>query len=339
MKVRFAATLLSAALVGFTGNALAESPAQDARTLLAAGNPTDALLILDQALVKSPKDAGMRFQRGIALSKLGRGPEAIRAFVDLIRDNPQIIEAYNNLAVLYAQQGDYVRARDALEAALAKSPKYAAAQTNLGDIYMSLASIAYGRALELKRDNASVKAKQEGLIRLMSGDGSSQRPPQGVVATPVATTATADASKSIAVSPTASALTPAVAMAAPIAGTTAADASPEFQQQLMTVLNGWLSAWSALDIDKYLAFYAPDFKPEGSIAHGVWAEGRRKRFTTDKNIKVTAQNARFALVDASHASLNFEQNKSTSGVQHKSSKFLDLQKNESGWQIVREYTQ
>lgn len=300
--------------------------------MLAAGNPTDALLILDQGLAKSPKDATLRFQRGVALSKLGRTPEAIREFVDLIRDNPQIVEAYNNLAVLYAQQGDYVRARDALEAALAKNPKYAAAQTNLGEIYMSLASIAYGRSLDLKKDNAAVQAKQEGLRRLMIGDASSQKSPQAIAVEPIAAAAPAKVSDASDNSANVVAATPAVAASASATG-------PELQQQLMTVLNGWLSAWSALDIDKYLSFYSADFQPEGKIARGVWSEGRRTRFQTDKNIKVSAMNPRFALVDASHASLNFEQNKSTAGIQHKSSKILDLQKNENGWQIVREYTQ
>ena len=43
--------------------------------------------------------------------------EAIQVFTGLTEDYPELPEPYNNLAVLYAQQGDYEKARDALEAA------------------------------------------------------------------------------------------------------------------------------------------------------------------------------------------------------------------------------
>jgi Ca2+-binding RTX toxin-like protein len=45
--------------------------------------------------------------------------------------------------VLYAQKGDYEKARDALEAALATHPAYATAHENLGDIYSALAGAAF----------------------------------------------------------------------------------------------------------------------------------------------------------------------------------------------------
>jgi len=65
----------------------------------------------------SPQDAEARFSRGLVLVKLSRTDEAIKVFADLTRDYPQLPEPYNNLAVLYAQKGDYEKARDALEAA------------------------------------------------------------------------------------------------------------------------------------------------------------------------------------------------------------------------------
>src|SRR5438093_2806195 len=68
-------------------------------------------------------------------------------------------EPYNNLAVLYAGQGDYQKARKALETAIRTHPSYAVAHENLGDIYATLASQAYDKALQLDSGNAAARKK------------------------------------------------------------------------------------------------------------------------------------------------------------------------------------
>ncbi len=56
-------------------------------------------------------------------------------FTKLSEDYPELPEPYNNLAVLYAQQKQYDKARTALEMAIRTHPSYAIAYENLGDIY------------------------------------------------------------------------------------------------------------------------------------------------------------------------------------------------------------
>ena len=68
-------------------------------------------------------------------------------------------EPYNNLAVLYAQKGDYNGARIALETAVTASPDFAVAHENLGDIYARLAAANYDRAAALDKGNKSAPAK------------------------------------------------------------------------------------------------------------------------------------------------------------------------------------
>jgi Tfp pilus assembly protein PilF len=68
-------------------------------------------------------------------------------------------EPYNNLAVLYAQKGDYSAARTALESALNAAPDWAVAHENLGDVYTRLAAAQYDRAAALDKDNKAVSAK------------------------------------------------------------------------------------------------------------------------------------------------------------------------------------
>ena len=143
----------------FSFSAFAAGTTDDATALMAKGQYQDALKLLDQQVARNPQDAQARFARGIALTQLKRTTDAMKVFSDLTRDYPQLPEPYNNLAVLYAQQGDYDKARDALQAALAAHPGYATAHENLGDIYAALAGASYNRALALDKDNASLRNK------------------------------------------------------------------------------------------------------------------------------------------------------------------------------------
>ncbi|TXI09816.1 MAG: tetratricopeptide repeat protein, partial [Rhizobium sp.] len=166
---------LAAALL-FSATAVFAAPADEARALMAQGQYAQALQKLDQHLAKNPQDAEARFSRGIALTKLNRTGDAMKVFTDLTRDYPQLPEPYNNLAVLYAQQGDYEKARDALEAALATHPSYATAHENLGDIYAALAGASYNRALKLDPSNTAVRGKLGLISQVQSQGGATQAP-------------------------------------------------------------------------------------------------------------------------------------------------------------------
>ncbi|HCL87215.1 MAG TPA: hypothetical protein DIC45_12155, partial [Comamonadaceae bacterium] len=100
-------------------------------------------------LAATPRDPQLRFLRTVALTDLGRQDEAIAALVDLTETYPELPEPYNNLAVLYAAQGELDKAREALEQAVRARPDYGVAYENLGDIYARLARRAYTRAGEL----------------------------------------------------------------------------------------------------------------------------------------------------------------------------------------------
>jgi tetratricopeptide (TPR) repeat protein len=89
----------------------------------------------------------------------GNTEAAIAIFQGLTEDYPELPEPYNNLAVIWAKQGQYEKARRALELALASRPDYAIAHENLGDIYARLASSEYDRALALDKANKSAQTK------------------------------------------------------------------------------------------------------------------------------------------------------------------------------------
>jgi tetratricopeptide (TPR) repeat protein len=138
------------------------APADDlreAQRLYGQAKLPGALEKIDAYLATNPTDPQGRFLKGIILADEKKTAEAIQVFASLTEDFPELAEPYNNLAVLYASQGNYERARAVLELAIQTHPGYAMAYENLGDIYAQLARRAYDRALQLDRNNASAGAK------------------------------------------------------------------------------------------------------------------------------------------------------------------------------------
>ncbi|NNU43540.1 tetratricopeptide repeat protein [Ramlibacter montanisoli] len=139
--------------------------------LLRAGQHAEALNKADRYLAGKPKDPQMRFLRGVVLTEAGRPDEAIAAFQKLTEDYPELPEPYNNLAVLYAGQAQFDKARAALEMAIRTNPSYATAHENLGDVYAKLASQAYSRALQLDAGNTAVQPKLALIREIFAGPG------------------------------------------------------------------------------------------------------------------------------------------------------------------------
>jgi tetratricopeptide (TPR) repeat protein len=132
---------------------------QQVQQLLASGRAPQALERADAQLAKNPRDAQMRFVRGVILTEMKKPAEARDAFERLTEDYPELPEPYNNLAVLYASEGQLESARAALEKALAAAPNYGTAYENLGDIYLQMAADAYQRASKLDPANRQANAK------------------------------------------------------------------------------------------------------------------------------------------------------------------------------------
>src|SRR3972149_4567020 len=89
---------------------------------------------------------------------------------------PALPEPYNNLAVIYAAQGQYEKARAALEQSIRTHPSYATAYENLGDVYAKLASQAYDKALQLDSANTGAQ-NQLALVRELVGGRPPAKPP------------------------------------------------------------------------------------------------------------------------------------------------------------------
>lgn len=131
----------------------------DVGQLIRIGNWTDAAAKADQFLTTRPRDPQMRFLKGTIQQNAGQTPQALQSFLTLTEDYPELPEPYNNLAVLYARQNQFDKARQALEMAVRINPGYATAQENLGDVYAKLAELAYNKALQVGSDSSSLGGK------------------------------------------------------------------------------------------------------------------------------------------------------------------------------------
>jgi Flp pilus assembly protein TadD len=135
------------------------SELQQVQKLMATGQLKSALARADAHLAKNPRDAQMRFVRGVILSELKDTAGAREVFERMTEDFPELPEPYNNLAVIHASLGQLERARTLLEAALAIRPDYATAHENLGDVHLQLSVDAYQRAAKLQPTNRNLASK------------------------------------------------------------------------------------------------------------------------------------------------------------------------------------
>jgi len=314
---------------------------QEASRLFRSGQQAQALERVDNFLKGNPKDARARFLKGLILTEQNKPADAIKLFTGLTEDYPELPEPYNNLAVLHASQGQYDKARAALEMAIRTHPSYATAHENLGDIYAKMASQAYDKALQLDKSNAAAQTKLELIKELFSSSARGGAKPTagkaetGAKATPAV----------VAVSGPAPAFQPPLqGGAAPAfqpprqSGTTAQPAGPAANSagEVLEVVSNWAKAWSNNDVNGYLGFYAPDFQtPEGE-PRSKWEAVRTERIAKPKKIEVRISSPKVKFIDNNHATVTFRQDYRSNTLKVTSAKTLMMVKGGGRWLIQQE---
>lgn len=332
--------VLAAALLG-TAAARADEYG-DVNQLLRSGKLNEALTRADQYLASKPKDPQMRFLKGVVLTEAGRTAEAITTFTRLTEDYPELPEPYNNLAVLYAGQAQFDKARAALEMAIRTNPSYATAHENLGDVYAKLASQAYSRALQLDAANTAVQPKLALIRELFAPGGRAAavaRPGTAVAAAPAPAPAARPAAPAVAAAPAAAArpAAPAVAAAPAAAPAPAAAAGPAAAKDVEAAVRAWAAAWAAQDMKAYLAAYGRDFDPPGRMSRAAWEKERHARIVGKSKISVDISDLDIN-VAGNKATAKFRQAYRADALNINSRKTLELVKTGDRWTIVRETT-
>jgi tetratricopeptide (TPR) repeat protein len=356
--------------IGLAAASVAAAPADDlreAQKLYGQGKVQPALEKVDVFLRAQPRDPQGRFLKGLLLTEQKRTGEAIQVFTTLTEDFPELPEPYNNLAVLYASQGNYDKAKSALELAIHTHPSYATAHENLGDIYAQLASRAYDRALQLDKNNAAAQVKLSMVKDLFVKGAPAARP------TPAAAPAKTEPPKPEAAKP---AEAPKVAAAKPQppkpepakvteprkaepvkpepvkpepAKAEPAKAAPPKalpaaatpvqaggdEAQVTAAIEGWARAWSAKDVKGYLAAYAPDFEVPGGEKRAAWEKQRAERIEKPKSIEVGVK-VQSVQVQGNEATAVIRQAYRSDALKSNSTKTLKLVKAGDRWLIKQE---
>ncbi len=330
----------------------------DIGKLLRGGQLDQASQRVDAFLAGKPRDAQGQFLKGLILTEQNKTADAITTFTRLTELYPELPEPYNNLAVLYAGQGNYERARQALEMAIRTHPSYATAHENLGDVYAKLASQAYDKALQLDSNNPAAQTKLA-LVRDLIGGArpraqiAQATPPAGPAAKPGAVVAQAPpiankptaaapitgapAVKDVPKGPPPSAAPPAAAPVVP------APAPPKVppkdaneESDVVAALKGWAAAWSKQDIAGYLGAYAKDFKLPRGASRQAWEAGRKQRIDAPKSIAVGVENIAVSFPAPGVALVKFRQNYKSNIVTASSSKTVVMSRSGGRWQIREE---
>ncbi len=342
-------TVLAAGLA-LAATAVHADELQDINRMMRQGQLPQSLERVDKYLAGKPRDAQGRFLKGLILTEMNRPNEAIQVFMKLSEDYPELPEPYNNLAVLYASQGQYEKAKVALEASIRTHPSYATAHENLGDIYAKLASQAYDKALQLDSSNTGAKTKLAMIGELIGSGTRAARAPARTE--PVKTAAPAKAADAGKPSPVASAKSGAAepkatepkATEPKVTESKVAElkvAEPAAKagggaDALIKAVRAWAGAWARKDVSGYLAHYAEDFKTPKGESRADWEKARRQRISAPKKIEVEIESPKVSISGENSASVSFHQVYRSDVIKASGTKTLVMVKNNGKWLIHEE---
>lgn len=349
-------TLFAALSIGLCGLVFA-GPAEDTKEAmkLLEQNKLDAALVkVNAALAVQPKDAQSRFTKGMILIEQKKTTEAIQIFTGITEDFPELPEPYNNLAALYAMQGNYDKAKAALELAIHTHPTYGTAYENLGDIYAQLARRSYDKAFQLDKTNSAAQSKLALVKSLFPASRSTSAPVQVAVAetpkaAPVAPPVVQQAPTPPPVvkqpepaKPVAPPTPPPVAKVEPAKAPTPTPTAPppvaaavNDEAGVRAALAAWSAAWSAQDVAGYLSAYGPNFETPDGLGRKAWEKQRKERIEAPSNIDVALSDMKIT-VNGNEATANFRQAYKSDRLTTNSNKTIKLTKSGERWLIRSE---
>lgn len=318
----------------------------DIQKLMKNGQYPQALEKTDTYIASKPKDAQGRFMKGLILTEMNRPVDAIAVFTKLTEDYPELPEPYNNLAVLYAQQKQYDKARTALEMAIRTHPAYAIAYENLGDVYAKLASQAYDKALQLDSANSTAQGKLSLIRDLVSTGNARPASKPTVAAKPFEPAKAAPQEPAKPVTPAA----PPTATPTPVAPPAAVAVKPvekpaepskpvadgaSAESDIGNAVHAWAAAWSRKDTKAYLAHYAPDFQTPNGMARKSWETERQQRIEKPGKISVAIADIKIT-VNGDKATVKFRQDYKSASLNSSAGKTLVLIRVGGKWLIQQE---
>jgi len=122
------------------------------------------------------------------------------------------------------------------------------------------------------------------------------------------------------------------AVVQPALGTEASDENAAIR----AAANAWAQAWAAQDVERYLAFYAPEFKPSDGQSRKAWEKLRRARISGPRSIELSIRDIEVRQRDDDRAAATFRQDYRSNGYEDSVRKTLELVREGGRWLIAEE---
>ncbi|MDH5785691.1 MAG: tetratricopeptide repeat protein, partial [Chromatiales bacterium] len=286
--------------------------------------------------------------RANALSGLKRSDEAERLYRALIKESPQDPTPYNNLATLYAASGRLQEASELLTQAIKSDQRYAAIYKNLSSVYVEMSRNSYARALSVDEPRPGMQ------LQALDHQAGPTTPiqvavvekPREVVPPPA---------KPVVTSPSRAADRPVTPTPAPVVTTARVESPPSRSQPnsqpvtqtvgddfdaggAIAALRGWAAAWSAKDVDGYLAAYDSEFLPPRDMTRDQWEAERRLRLKRPREIEVRLSDFEVSSTGGDSLTVKLLQRYRSDSYRDATRKGFILVQRNGQWKIGDEYT-
>lgn len=283
------------------------------------------------AVVDSNNEISKKFSEAQRLATQGQVTQAITAYQALILSNPQLPEAYNNLAALYLQQNKTKQAKHILEQGLHAHKGYGVLYESLTAINVAMAREAYSKALQIELEPSAIR-----IASLSLSNSKSQTKQNTIVISKINKSVVEE---KLAIEPKVISKAKNNVEAKPVGEIKRVSmTTPKIQntQSVEKVLQAWSSAWSAQAVDMYLSFYHNQYRPANGMSRKGWVQSRRYRLKKPQWIKIGLSDFKIKKQTSTQAVVNFKQLYQSNSFSDVSNKQVVLINTDHGWRIFRE---
>ncbi len=298
-------------LLGFCFNlASADEAYEKAKALFNEKKYSKALQQLNLSNSDTENRLNKMFLKGLLQIQLGDIKEASKIFQNLAVMYPNNPEIHNNLAVIYTLTNEPMKAEVSLKNALNTNPSYKTAYENLGKLYAQKAGEAYRRAIQKKR-SADTQKIQLALLFDITGNNLITSQATDLITKDKKLESTED-----------------------ITLTSEKETSNSDTAIFSTVIS-WASAWENKNVEDYLSFYSPRFRPT-KTSWNKWAEIRKSRITSPKMISILITDLKILSKSQSKIVVRFKQDYKSNFIESKGTKTLTMIREQKRWLILKE---
>ena len=297
--------LLSAIVfLAFTTISFAQTDIKEIKLLLKNGKYKIAENIINGAIEENLNNPEILFYKGIIETNLGKTNQAIDTFRGLTERFPELPEPFNNLAVLYAEKGQFRLAKEILEQAIKTNPSYLTAHINLGDIFTKMASEAYNKALEIDKSNNIAITKLSMITQLFNYNPNTKNTVINSINTKKEVKITKLSKK-------------------------------ELKKVILNSIENWKTAWESKDVESYFDSYSSNFIYPNNMTKSQWQKYRTNRILPKKIISISISNIKFKFKKEKIIA-TFTQNYKSGRLNQTSNKSLTFVAESGQWFIVEE---